>query len=633
MRHSSLIARACLSLALCFGHNLVKANLIIGPWTPLFKGIDYSVSTNRPPTTDFPDMHVVHAFRVDLQDPDIRLLTTPRIADYQANDQETAGLTVSDFLLTNHVQAAINANFFGPGTYYLPAGTPMDVYGLSISEGVVVSAQESRSYSATFAFDAQNRATVIHTNWPAHAVTDFFTAVSGSPSLVIAGKNVASKTSRELDPRTAFGLSEDRRYLYLVGIDGRQPGYSNGASDYETAGWLLVFGAYDGINLDGGGSTTLVIQDSTGVPIRLNESSAVADSGRERTVGSHFGVFAKPLPGFINDVTAQPDDRTATITWTTVEPASTEVQYGLDRDLGSSSGIQSDLVTNHTVQLSGLKPGSNYYYRVASAVGTQAEVSSLFVFTTTNYVTTNLVFDLTQSWSYEVSPLSGTNWAQPAYDDSLWDGSGPGLLWVDVTAAGPNTAVNPRNTQMPANPNNNGYPYVTYYFRTHFTLDALPAGSQLAFSSYIDDGAVFYMNGVEFERLRMPATVTSQTLATGYPCGGSATCLDIFTLPIEALAGLAAGDNVLAAEVHNYNLRSPDITFGLSLSAVVPVSRNVTLHVQQSKAALVVSWDATGYTLQSATAPQGPWTDVYGATESPVTVEPSFSSRFYRLRR
>src|SRR5207253_6638878 len=121
------------------------------------------------------------------------------------------------------------------------------------------------------------------------------TAVAGDYPLVINGKSVAKRSGAlEANPRTAFGISEDRRYLYLVGIDGRQPGYSDGAYDYETAGWLLLLGAWDGVNMDGGGSTTLVMASSIGKPIRLNSSSAVADSGQERTIGSHLGIFAKP---------------------------------------------------------------------------------------------------------------------------------------------------------------------------------------------------------------------------------------------------------------------------------------------------------------------------------------------------
>src|SRR5262245_58660526 len=73
------LALVVLSLGLPAG-----ATTVIGPWVPKFKGLDYSVSTNTP-SAEFPNHHVVHALRVDLADPDIRLHTTPRISDYVAN--------------------------------------------------------------------------------------------------------------------------------------------------------------------------------------------------------------------------------------------------------------------------------------------------------------------------------------------------------------------------------------------------------------------------------------------------------------------------------------------------------------------------------------------------------------------
>jgi exopolysaccharide biosynthesis protein len=60
-------------------------------------------------------------------------------------------------------------------------------------------------------------------------------------------------------PRTAVGVSANGRYVYLITIDGRQPGFSDGATLFETAEWLRRFGAYQGLNLDGGGSTTMRI--------------------------------------------------------------------------------------------------------------------------------------------------------------------------------------------------------------------------------------------------------------------------------------------------------------------------------------------------------------------------------------
>jgi exopolysaccharide biosynthesis protein len=75
-------------------------------------------------------------------------------------------------------------------------------------------------------------------------------------------------------------------------IDGRQVGYSEGATLAETAEWLRKFGAWNALNLDGGGSSALVMEGPDGEPIVLNSPSGKL----ERFVANHLGVFAKPLP-------------------------------------------------------------------------------------------------------------------------------------------------------------------------------------------------------------------------------------------------------------------------------------------------------------------------------------------------
>lgn len=603
----------------------------------MFKGIDHAVSTNLPSPGGLPHRCVIHTMRVDLTDPDIRLFSTPRIKNNYVNQsREVAGYTVSDFLRTNRLQVAINANTFEPSEYYQPAGTAMYILGLAVSQGEIVS-QAERNESASILFDNSNRGLIVPTNWPATNMTGIFTAVSGLYPVLVGGTNIGygyptSGDVHGVNPRTAFGLSKDRRYLYLMTIDGRQPGYSEGAFDYETGEWLRLAGASDGINLDGGGSTTLTVVDTTGKPVRLNKPSAVADSGRERTVGSHFGVFAKPLPGFINDVQASPEDTTTLITWTTLQPSTSQVQYGSNTNFGSSSVIDPTALTNHSVTLTGLTPNSVYYYRVLSTVGAQQYASSNFFFATTNYVTTNHVFDITQSWRFSVEGFASPAWTSPGFDDSTWSGPGPGLLWVDVRPTGPNPAVEPKNTQMPANPANSGYPYRTYYFRTHFTLASAGTGSSLAISAFVDDGAVFYLNGSEIYRLRMNANPDSQTLALTYPCDGDAICTDDFLIPPESIPSLVAGDNVLAVEIHNYNALSADITFGMSLDQIVPVVRTAKLSVRQSGGGVTLTWDGSAFALQSAPESVGPWTDITGTVASPFTTPATESARYFRLR-
>jgi hypothetical protein len=61
------------------------------------------------------------------------------------------------------------------------------------------------------------------------------------------------------NPRTAVGIRPDGT-LVLVTVDGHQPGYSIGTSIRETARLMEYFGSQEAINLDGGGSTTMVVR-------------------------------------------------------------------------------------------------------------------------------------------------------------------------------------------------------------------------------------------------------------------------------------------------------------------------------------------------------------------------------------
>jgi hypothetical protein len=65
--------------------------------------------------------------------------------------------------------------------------------------------------------------------------------------------------STERHPRTAIGTTGDGRVLLVV-VDGRQPGWSDGMLLEELAQLLRELGAVNGINLDGGGSSTMVVQ-------------------------------------------------------------------------------------------------------------------------------------------------------------------------------------------------------------------------------------------------------------------------------------------------------------------------------------------------------------------------------------
>ena len=122
----------------------------------------------------------------------------------------------------------------------------------------------------------------------------------------------------------------------------------------------------------GNGSYTLtaVARDAAG--------NAATSAGITVTVNNDL------TPPVLSGVTASATGpASATITWTTDEPADSQVEYGLTTGYGSASALDAGKVTAHTVSLTGLAAGSLYHYRVKSkdAAGNLA-VSSDAVFTT-----------------------------------------------------------------------------------------------------------------------------------------------------------------------------------------------------------------------------------------------------------
>jgi exopolysaccharide biosynthesis protein len=91
----------------------------------------------------------------------------------------------------------------------------------------------------------------------------------GVPSIEHEAENLSASFATDRHPRTAIGFSRDERTLFLVTVDGRQPGHSVGMSLEELAdlmssqlGLFTVTrsNAHQAINLDGGGSTTMVVR-------------------------------------------------------------------------------------------------------------------------------------------------------------------------------------------------------------------------------------------------------------------------------------------------------------------------------------------------------------------------------------
>jgi exopolysaccharide biosynthesis protein len=120
-------------------------------------------------------------------------------------------------------------------------------------------------------------------------------AVGGRPMLVrdsliekiVDTEGAASFLAR--NPRSAIGIARDGRRLILVVVDGRQMPYSDGMTNRELATLMLGLGARTAMNLDGGGSSTLVYADNL-QPGRLRIANKPSDATGERPVGDALAI-------------------------------------------------------------------------------------------------------------------------------------------------------------------------------------------------------------------------------------------------------------------------------------------------------------------------------------------------------
>ena len=96
---------------------------------------------------------------------------------------------------------------------------------------------------------------------------------------------------RGLNPRTAAGIARVRnaQRLLLAVIDGRQPGYSVGMTLRQTAELLQALGAQRAVNLDGGGSSAMVVRDRATGALRVRNKPS--DPTGERPVGNALAVL------------------------------------------------------------------------------------------------------------------------------------------------------------------------------------------------------------------------------------------------------------------------------------------------------------------------------------------------------
>jgi hypothetical protein len=212
-----------------------------------------------------------------------------------------------DFLNASHAQAAINVHFFAP--FPVPGGSTQGAFayliGLAASRGKVYSGFESpiQSYAIVtnapgLNIDKSNNATIVHRDPgsanPMAILEDvtLWNALAGSAQILTNGVKTIPEYTDATHPdalltpgpvpplgtlpltytrsgrhwydlsnaRTAIGVTQDGRTLVLFTVDGTNGGH--GLQGGEVADLLKNdYGVWNALNLDGGGSTTMAVED------------------------------------------------------------------------------------------------------------------------------------------------------------------------------------------------------------------------------------------------------------------------------------------------------------------------------------------------------------------------------------
>lgn len=196
--------------------------------------------------------------------------------------------TTYEFAKREGTLLAVNACIFGPNEGR--SGMPATIEGLLLSRGRLVA--PPKPGMPMLLFDARNQPHRLPGDATAEQIARFHHGLAGFQYVLEDGVNrFDQQPATPLHPRTALGLAPDRKTLFVLVVDGRQPGFSEGVSERELAELGRSIGCGDVLNLDGGGSTTLVTFDSARREQRVaNQPVGLKLPGTLRPVGGSLGV-------------------------------------------------------------------------------------------------------------------------------------------------------------------------------------------------------------------------------------------------------------------------------------------------------------------------------------------------------
>ena len=232
--------------------------------------------------------------RANLNSPDVEVRVAAGGADPDGDGPwQTTLQPLSVIAAREHFEVAVNGDFFvarstadaeGAQSGYVE-GKWATAVGPAATDGFVwAPAAKARP---VLLLDKDNRAQILILQSVPNGARQ---VIAGSDLLLSGGKRVlanASAFSTNRHPRTAIGLSDNGKTLVLVVVDGRDAPGAVGMSLGELTDLMQSLGCTDALNLDGGGSSEMIVRDAGSGRLRvLNHPS----DGRERAVANVLGL-------------------------------------------------------------------------------------------------------------------------------------------------------------------------------------------------------------------------------------------------------------------------------------------------------------------------------------------------------
>lgn len=254
--------RATLIIVLLF-----SATIALADWQSVGPGVDYQEFRR--------DKIDIHVTRIDLTNDKIAVIATR---------ESDKGTKVSEFGRKTKALAAINGDYFDDR--FNPIGTTVGPCGAwqgvrhNKREGLIAVGDDDAVILRQQEVDPDDP-----------PPDDASAAISGWPALIVKCNPLSATQlpgsdafTRSPHPRTAVGLSRDRKTMYLVVADGRRTGVP-GVTLAQLARFMAdELDACSAMNVDGGGSSAMWVSDRI-----VNRPS----DGVERPVADHLGVVLR----------------------------------------------------------------------------------------------------------------------------------------------------------------------------------------------------------------------------------------------------------------------------------------------------------------------------------------------------